>query len=235
MEKFPGLRSQSHNVSKHVAIMGELSRLVDVCSLMDVSQFEQELACADDHGAHVRELLEKLASPSVKIPDKLRLGLLYALRYEQNGNVAMIKSEMEKGGVPPDSIEFVDTILKYAGTKSRGPGLYGIGSKDIMSKMTKSILTSVQGVSNVYSQHVPVLMDTIQSAVKGKLSPKSHPYVSGGADKAAPQEIIVFMAGGVTYEEATKINEFNNNNQSKCITLPIRNRAPEEKESPGNK
>uniref|UniRef100_A0A7S4TBM2 Vacuolar protein sorting-associated protein 45 n=1 Tax=Ditylum brightwellii TaxID=49249 RepID=A0A7S4TBM2_9STRA len=219
MEKFPGLRSQSHNVSKHVAIMGELSRLVDVCSLMDVSQFEQELACADDHGAHVRELLEKLASPSVKIPDKLRLGLLYALRYEQNGNVAMIKSEMEKGGVPPDSIEFVDTILKYAGTKSRGPGLYGIGSKDIMSKMTKSILTSVQGVSNVYSQHVPVLMDTIQSAVKGKLSPKSHPYVSGGADKAAPQEIIVFMAGGVTYEEATKINEFNNNNQSKVRVI----------------
>jgi vacuolar protein sorting-associated protein 45 len=85
MDKFPELRSRSHNVSKHVAIMGELARLVDVCSLMDVSQFEQELACADDHSAHFRELMEKLRSPSVKIPDKLRLGLLYALRYEHLG------------------------------------------------------------------------------------------------------------------------------------------------------
>jgi len=219
MEKFPELRSQSHNVSKHVAIMGELARLVDVCSLMDVSQFEQELACADDHGAHVRELLDKLSSPSVKIPDKLRLGLLYALRYEKNGNVPMIKSEMEKGGVPPESIEFVDTILKYAGSKSRGPGLYGVGSKDLVSKMTKSILTSVQGVSNVYSQHVPVLMDTIQSAVRGKLHPKSHPYVLGSSDGPAPQEIIVFMAGGVTYEEATKISEYNNSNPGKVRVI----------------
>ena len=37
MERFPELRSQSHHVSKHVAIMGELARLVDVCALVGVS------------------------------------------------------------------------------------------------------------------------------------------------------------------------------------------------------
>ena len=30
--------------------------------LLDVSQFEQELACTDDHVAHYRELMEKLSS-----------------------------------------------------------------------------------------------------------------------------------------------------------------------------
>ena len=83
MEKYPELRSQSHAVSKHVAIMGELARLVEACSLMDVSAFEQDLACVDDQAGHLRELMSKLDSRTVKIPDKLRLGMLYALRYEK--------------------------------------------------------------------------------------------------------------------------------------------------------
>ena len=221
MEKFPELRSQSHNVSKHVAIMGELARLVDICSLMDVSQFEQELACADDHSAHMKELMEKLGSPSVKIPDKLRLGMLYALRYEDSGDVNLVKTAMARGGVSEDMIELVDTILRYGGSKARGPGLYGERSKDLMTKMTKSILTSVQGVSNVYAQHVPVLMDTIQSICRGKLRMESHPYLvgkppgAGTGNDPVPEDIIVFMAGGVTYEEATKIDEFNRTNPFK--------------------
>lgn len=220
MEKFPELRSQSHNVSKHVAIMGELARLVDVCALMDVSQFEQELACADDHSVHVRELLDKLSSTQIKIPDKLRLGLLYALRYEHIGNLHKIKSEMRKGGVPDEMVCLMDTILKYAGTKSRGPGLYGVGTKDIMSKMTKSFMTSVQGVSNVYAQHNPVLSDTLQAISKGKLKQESHPFIVGrGAMDEVPSEVIIFMAGGVTYEEASKVSEFNKTHGGKIRVM----------------
>lgn len=61
--RYPAFRSQSLNVSKHVAVLSELARLVDVYHLLDVSQFEQELACANDHTAHYRELMEKLSSP----------------------------------------------------------------------------------------------------------------------------------------------------------------------------
>jgi len=220
MERFPELRSQSHHVSKHVAIMGELARLVDVCALMDVSQFEQELACADDHSVHFRELLDKLASPAVKIPDKLRLGLLFALRYETCGNLNRVRTEMRNGGVPDDMVELMDTMLGYAGRQERGPGLYGVGTKDIMSKMTKSFMTNVQGVSNVYSQHVPVLMDTIHAIAKGKLKNATHPYIIGkGGTDEIPKEVIVFMAGGVTYEEASKISEFNDNNVGKMRVI----------------
>lgn len=62
LNRYPAFRSQSLNVSKHVAVLSELARLVDVYHLLDVSQFEQELACADDHTAHYRELMEKLTS-----------------------------------------------------------------------------------------------------------------------------------------------------------------------------
>jgi len=226
MDKFPDLRSRSHNVSKHVAIMGELARLVEACSLMDVSQFEQELACADDHTAHWRELMQKLDSQSVKIPDKLRLGLLYALRYETSGNINMVQQAMKKGGVPPDMVNLVSVMLRYGGSKSRGPGLYG-DRKNIMSNLTKSFMTSVQGVQNVYAQHIPLLMDTIQSITKGKLGRDTHPFVSGSVktvpgvspETLIPDEIIVFMLGGVTYEEGTKISEFNQANRGKIQVI----------------
>jgi vacuolar protein sorting-associated protein 45 len=220
MEKFPELRSQSHNVSKHVAIMGELARLVEICSLMDVSQFEQELACSDDHSIQYKELLDKLGSIHIKIPDKLRLGLLYALRYENSGNLNRIKVEMKRGGVPDHMVDLIDTILRYSGNSSRGPGLYGVGPKDLMSKMTKSFMTNVQGVSNVYSQHVPVLIDTFHAIAKGKLKQESHPYIIGrSSGDDIPSEVIVFIAGGVTYEEAAKISEFNKSNAGRMQVL----------------
>lgn len=38
-------------VAKHVTVVGELSRLVNNMSLLQVSETEQELACQGDHSA----------------------------------------------------------------------------------------------------------------------------------------------------------------------------------------
>ncbi|KAL7552840.1 hypothetical protein ACHAWF_016086 [Thalassiosira exigua] len=234
MDKYPELRSQSHAVSKHVAIMGELARLVDVCGLMDVSAFEQDLACADDQGGHLRRLMEKLGSPAVKVPDKLRLGMLYALRYETatpDNAIPAVKEAMRRGGVPLEGVALVDAVLEYAGAAKRGPGLYGSG-RDTASKLMKSFMTSVQGVSNVYSQHSPVLMDTVEAACRGRLRGDTFPLMlSGGGDgkKAStssnveglpiPQEVLIFMVGGVTYEESTKVGQFNEANAGKVRVI----------------
>ena len=223
MDKYPELRSRSHAVSKHVAIMGELARLVEVCSLMDVSAFEQDLACADDHAGHLRELMAKLDSSAIKVPDKLRLGMLFALRYERatpHNALPAVKEAMKRGGVPPEGAALVDAVLRYGGANVRGPGLYG-SNKDIVTKMTKSFITSVQGVSNVYSQHSPVLMDTLEAAVKGKLKGDTHPSITSGSveNSPLPQEILIFMLGGVTYEEATKVNEFNRSHSGKVRVI----------------
>jgi vacuolar protein sorting-associated protein 45 len=230
MDKYPELRTKSHVVSKHVAIMGELARLVQICSLMDVSQFEQALACQDDHSAHWRDLLEKLTSPTIKIPDKLRLGLLYALRYETSANLHMLQQVMSKGGVPPDMISLIPTMLRYGGYQQRTPHKLYADSHNIMSRMTKNIVGAVAGVDNVYAQHVPILMDTIQQVVRGKLSTKEYPIVSSGSgnspannsistnmnvhiESILPEEILIFMVGGITYEEGMKIAEFNQQQQ----------------------
>ena len=216
MEKFPEVRSQQHTVSKHVAIMGELSRIVETCNLLDVSALEQGLACHDDHSAHWRELMEKLNSNKVKLPDKLRLGLLYALRYEHVANLHMLQQAMSKGGVPPDMVQLVPSMLRYAGSKSRGPGLYKNQNADIMRRVTQNLVSTVQGIENVYTQHTPLLIDTLQSLIKGKLTTREYPVLMGNANAPTSSfdTILVCMVGGITYEEGAHVAEWNSNSKA---------------------
>lgn len=64
-------------------------------------------------------------------------------------------------------------------------------------------------LSQVYTQHVPLLINTVDSALKGKLREASFPSVGSGSMAAAPKLVVVFVVGGVTYEEATKVHEIN--------------------------
>jgi hypothetical protein len=49
VEDYPEFRKLSGNVSKHVTLVGELSRRVGEDNLLDVSELEQSLACNDNH------------------------------------------------------------------------------------------------------------------------------------------------------------------------------------------
>ena len=56
VEDFPEFRKLSGNVSKHVALVGELSRRVGEDNLLDVSELEQSLACNDNHATDLKVL-----------------------------------------------------------------------------------------------------------------------------------------------------------------------------------
>ena len=49
VEEYPEFRKLSGNVSKHVTLVGELSRRVEEDDLLEVSELEQSLACNDNH------------------------------------------------------------------------------------------------------------------------------------------------------------------------------------------
>ena len=80
-----------------------------------VSALEQNLACQDDHSSQYRQLVEKLAGQALTAADKLRLAILYALRYETSGNMARLKEQMTEGGCSASQARLVDQVLQYAG------------------------------------------------------------------------------------------------------------------------
>lgn len=57
VEDYPEFRKLSGNVSKHVTLVGELSRRVGEDNLLDVSEFEQSLACSDNHAGDLKVLV----------------------------------------------------------------------------------------------------------------------------------------------------------------------------------
>ena len=71
-----------------------------------------------------------------------------------------------------------------------------------------------QGVENVYTQHTPLLVHTLESLARGRLKDIEFPAVEGSLQPSAgqkqpPKLVIVFIVGGTTYEESRAISELN--------------------------
>ena len=65
-------------------------------------------------------------------------------------------------------------------------------------------------MENVYTQHSPRMEQILNNLVKGRLREQTHPFVEGTpATRERPQDIIVFMCGGATYEEAKLVAQVN--------------------------
>lgn len=219
LERYPDFRAKSINITKHVTVIGELSRLVDACKLLDISELEQEIACSTDHNAHKSELLNKIRNPLVKDADKLRLSMLYLIKYESYDEIREIKAALaERANMGSSELRLLDGLLDYAGESRRAPGLFS--GQGILSKLTKTF-TNVDGVQNVYTQHQPLLLQTIQSVVSGKIRADQFPLLTlpGSSTASKITEIVVFITGGVTYEEAARVAEFNATSSSVRVHL----------------
>lgn len=216
LENYPAFRSQAINVEKHVALIAELARLTDVCHLLDISQLEQEISCQNDHGSHKKELYSIIQNPTIQKADKVRLALLFLIRYESYDELREIKAKLLERDVPSQQVSLLDAALEYASESKRAAGLFGGGG--FFQQVTKNLTSSVNGVENVYTQHEPVLVHTLDSILKGKIKDSTFPLILGNSSSKV-SEVILFIVGGATFEEATKVAEFNKLNQGLRVIL----------------
>ncbi|EAS37305.1 vacuolar protein sorting-associated protein 45 [Coccidioides immitis RS] len=216
VEEYPEFRKLSGNVSKHVTLVGELSRKVGEHNLLDVSELEQSLACNDNHSNDLKALQRLIQSPSVTVDNKLRLVALYAIRYEKqpsNALPVLIDLLTAAGDVPPHRINIIPKLLAYHHSL-QAPPVAG-GFSDLFE--SASFLTGardrfkgLKGVENVYTQHSPRLEATLQNLIKGRLKELQYPFLEGGGHtRDKPQDIVIFMVGGTTYEEAKVVAQVN--------------------------
>lgn len=223
VDNYPEFRQMSGNVSKHVSVMTELSRLVELRGLLRVSELEQELACNQDHGTALENLLEIVNDSKIRFDEKLRLCMLYALRYEQERNeLATLKSLLhDKAHTDADrqKIPAVDAVLKYGGAQIRGGDLFS--NKSFLSKAKGFLSTGIKGVENIYTRHRPLLASTLDQLLKGKLKAINYPFVDvrSSQNNKRVQQVIVFVMGGVTYEESNAVAAMNANDSETSVVL----------------
>lgn len=216
VEDYPEFRKLSGNVSKHVTLVGELSRRVGADGLLDASELEQSLACNDSHASDLKSLQRLISSPQLTSDSKLRLAALYSLRYEKhpsNSLPILIDLLSAAGNVSPRRVDLIAKLLAYHHSLQAPPPSGGFSdlfeSASILSG-ARDRFRGLQGVENVYTQHSPRLEATLQNLIKGRLKEQQYPFVEGGAStRDKPQDIIVFMIGGATYEEAKMVAQVN--------------------------
>lgn len=206
VEEYPEFRKLSGNVTKHVTLVGELSRIVERGGLLEVGEIEQSLACVENHAADLKSIQTIIGNGKVSEDNKLRLVLLYALRYEKSpsNQIGVLMDYLRKVGVSDRKISLVDDIIRFCGSEQRQEDLFL--NSDVLSK-TKAVFKGLKGVENVYTQHTPHLVSTLEALVKGRLKEQTFPFLDM-ATKDRPQDVIVFFVGGVTYAEAKAIPPF---------------------------
>lgn len=215
VEKYPELRSKGLAVSKHVALMTEISRVVDSRRLMEVSELEQNIACSENPNDQYRDITSLLSAPAatpVDPFDALRLFLLYAIRYEKSrpDKVSELRRFMESRVDVGSSMALADGLLRYAGAGVRASSDLLLGSGSVLNKLTSTVKRSINGVSNVFTQHQPLLVPLLDQLARGKLSKGNFPFVGAEAPPSGKIScVIVFYVGGCTYEEAAKVSAIN--------------------------
>ncbi|MCJ1485310.1 vacuolar protein sorting-associated protein 45 [Schaereria dolodes] len=216
VEDYPEFRKLSGNVSKHVTLVGELSRRVGADSLLDVSELEQSLACNDNHAADLKNLQRLIQSANIPPDSKLRLVALYSLRYEKHPSSALpmlLDLLSVAGNLPQHQIDLITKLLAFHHSLQASPlasGFTDLFESASIFSGARDRFKGLKGVENVYTQHSPRLEMTLQNLIKGRLKEQQYPFIEGGGTtRDKPQDVVVFIVGGVTYEEAKMVAQVN--------------------------
>jgi len=219
VEDYPLFKKLSGNVTKHVTLMGELSRFVDERQLLKLSEVEQELANNHSHDAHLKAIKTLFTEPKIRKEDILKIVLLYAMRYEDDpkNEITQFIEYLNQIGVPAEQRELISAITQYASSGVRTGDVFRNKSK--INRGIQLFRRGLNGVENIYMEHKPLLKEILDNISTGRLRDIDYPFALGGPTKDVPQEIIVFVVGGVTYEEALTVHEFNSSGSGVRVIL----------------
>lgn len=141
---------------------------------------------------------------------------LYAIRYEKqpsNSLPVLLDLLVTAGNVPSHRINIIPKLLAYHHSLQMPPvagGFSDLFESTSFFSGARDRFKGLKGVENVYTQHSPRLEVTLQNLIKGRLKELQYPFLEGGGHiRDKPQDIVIFMVGGATYEEAKMVAQVN--------------------------
>lgn len=210
VESYPQFKKMSGTVTKHVVVIGELSSQVAKNQLLEISELEQEISCRADHSAQLQRIKRLIGDDKITPKDALRLVLLYALHYERHANcdiVGLLQTLQNRGG----RVHLVPKMLEYAGKHVRQGELFNALKISDAMKMTRNLIKGLKGVENVFTQHNCLVKEILEDVIRGRPIDPNYPIMGNEMPpfRRPPQQIVAFVIGGVTYEEALAVHNLN--------------------------
>ena len=206
IDKLPEKKKESMAITKHYKLFYSISEYVTKHKLMDLSKLEQDISVNDNKKEQFNQIVQIISDPNVQHLDKCKLYLLYMLKYENDSSVNNLKNimiEKELG----DWVKYGEALINYAGRKKRNLDCFQ--DKDILSKGKKFILNAFgQGNENAFMQHISYLNDIVERMLKGKNKDNELVNINYNSGNNEPKlnNIIVFVFGGITFEEVRDLS-----------------------------
>ncbi|CAG9583752.1 vacuolar protein sorting-associated protein 45-like protein [Leishmania major strain Friedlin] len=211
MQKIPQTKSLTGSVTKHTTVTTYLSGVLKKRNLLEISLLEQDMIASSDQSNHWTRLQSFASRPSTSQEDLTRLCLIYHLRYEKSRGTSQVAPYLDR--VNSNYALLLSKLRQYYGLHRNTDRLFA--ATGVMAKIVKTFVD----VGNIYTQHEPVLKRTLQQLYSGQLDTAFYPYLeqltssSGGGGVAnaehKPMEVIVYMCGGYTFEEAALVHGIN--------------------------
>lgn len=228
IEKYPEFRKLSGSVAKHMAIVGELDRQLQLRNIWRLSEVEQNLAVHKDNQQDYRDMLDLFEEPKLSGDYKVKLACIYLLKHGDNENKVNEMFQVLGQQLSAGDVNFIHKFRSIFGSKSSDQNSQGhqVERDDLLSELARKFNSKMGSKShpetdNVYMQHVPEISTLLTDFSKNKVS-KDRLKTIGKEQTAAspsassptsssppPQDIILFVVGGVTFEEARFVHQFN--------------------------
>ncbi len=205
LSSYPEFKKLSGTVTRHLALHEVLSNEINSNELYEVSKCEQAIACGNDKAVSIQELNRILSLPSVRTKDALRLLSLFTLRYshEVERNLGQLCKSIH--GLPQKEVyDVIQMMNKYSRIKSRM----------LFDNSSSNLLRNLKGIDNVFVQHQPLLTkEMLPDIIRGQMRPDLT-YLSQPKKRG---RVVIFIVGGVTYEESRAVHIFNRDNGSNVV------------------
>ncbi|CAI4061743.1 Vps45p SKDI_07G1630 [Saccharomyces kudriavzevii IFO 1802] len=218
IEKYPEFRKLSGNVAKHMAIVGELDRQLKTRNIWEISEIEQNLSAHEANEGDFSDLVKLLQNENVDKYYKLKLACIYSLTHQINSDKTHQLIELLTQQLLPEDVNFFHRFKSFFSHQSK-TAQSKRDKDDILSELARRFNSRMNSKSNaaenVYMQHIPEISSLLTELSKNELSRDRFKTV-GGQNRGTtqnrmdmPQDVILFVIGGVTYEEARLVHEFN--------------------------
>lgn len=230
LTRFPEFKKLSANILKHLNIISEIDKQISAQNLWVVGELQQTIVCALENHSTIRtKLMDVVSDPSVSAENKVKLLLLYTAKFPDNtADLTLLLAKLGDPittNPPPSQLQLllVKSFNRLFGTATKNlqtPPADNIskifGQNRIKIQLLFNTDAAAQKTDNIFMQYVPKLNELLAQITAAVPSPVSDlaklvPDVVqrqyGSSAGMAPQEVIIYFKGGVTYEEARLVHE----------------------------
>ena len=194
-------QEEKTRIAEHVNILEAIQDKVNGKKL-SLTQLEQVVATDNDSQQMLDLVLQAIRNPTTSEEDALRLSLIYSLHFDGQG-IDQIDNALGERFVADSKRFLLQKINEYAGSLKRGGDDELFGNKSKMAQLLKTVKSFKQANEDQYDLFKSLVFRLIKKISEGQLKEETYPFVQkNNMCSVKPSKVIIFVAGGVTYEEA---------------------------------